>query len=29
LIPEAQDDFYKLDNSQRLHVRKSLLKSWG
>ena len=20
LIPEAQDDFYKLDNSQRLHV---------
>ena len=26
LIPEAQDDFYKLDNSQRLHVRKSLIK---
>ena len=26
LIPEAQDDFYKLDNSQRLHVKKSLIK---
>ncbi|MEY8463814.1 type II toxin-antitoxin system RelE family toxin [Streptococcus merionis] len=26
LTPEAQDDFNKLDNSQRLHVRKSLLK---
>ncbi len=25
MIP-AQDDFYKLDNSQRLHVKKSLIK---
>lgn len=26
LTPEAQDDFDKLDNGQRLHVRKSLVK---
>ncbi|MFS9454610.1 type II toxin-antitoxin system RelE family toxin [Streptococcus anginosus] len=26
LTPEAQDDFEKLDNSQQLHVKKSLRK---
>ncbi len=26
LIPEAQDDFYKLDNSQRLHAAKVTIK---
>ncbi|HGD1826574.1 type II toxin-antitoxin system mRNA interferase toxin, RelE/StbE family [Streptococcus anginosus] len=26
LTPDAQADFLKLDNSQRLHVRKSLAK---
>lgn len=26
LTPDAQEDFNQLDNSQRLHVRKSFLK---
>lgn len=26
LTPEAQDDFIKLDNSQRLHIKKSFVK---
>ena len=26
LTPDAQDDFDKLDNSQQLHVKKSLIK---
>lgn len=26
LTPEAQDDFMQLDNSQRIHVKKSFVK---